>query len=175
MGLASEKTDLKIDLGCGGSHRDGFIRVDNVACCHPDVLMDMQDYVKTLEDDSVSIAIASHSIEFLDGDEIYAFTNELHRIVKAEGILEISVTCIILSNGAINPRAWTVPLLKTHFSPDTFKVFTGGSTFSYRGVLPWDIVDKNHLAGGGLIVKMKPVKGVRLAEMRKRLGIKSDL
>ena len=170
MGVNSEK-GLKIDLGCAGVRRKGFIRVDNVSKCDPDVLMDMQDYVKTLEDDSVSIAIVSHSIEFLDGWEILDFMNELYRIIEATGILEISVTSVTLPNGAINPRAWAVPLLKTRFSPASFVVFSGGSSYRYRGWKPWDILEKKHSPGGGLVVLMKPLKGLRLTEMRKKLGM----
>jgi hypothetical protein len=165
------KDGLKIDLGCAGIRREGFIRVDNNPKCKPDVLMDMQDYVKTLEDDSVSVVIVSHSIEFLDGWEIYGFMNELYRVVKPAGTVKISVTSVNLPDGRVNPRAWTVPLLKTHFSPDTFKVFTGGPTYRYRDVLPWNIIEKNHLVGGGLVVLMEPLKDHRLTEMRKRLGM----
>jgi hypothetical protein len=162
---------LKLDLGCAGSRREGFIRVDNNPNCKPDVLMDMQEYVKTLEDNSVSTAVLSHSIEFLDGSEIYGFMNELYRVIKPTGTVKISVTSVNLPDGRVNPRAWTVPLLKTHFSPETFKVFIGGSTYRYRGVLPWAILEQEHLAGGGLIVLMEPLKDQRLIEMRKRLGM----
>lgn len=148
---------MKIDLGCGTSRREeGCIRIDNNPKCNPDVLMDMQAYVKTLKDNSVSAAWAINSLEFLDGWEIYALVNELHRAIKPDGIFKIAVTSVTLPNGAINPRAWTVPLLKTHFSPDTFKNFDGG--VPYRDVLPWKIVETTHYPSGGLDVLMTPRK-----------------
>ena len=167
----TSETSLKIDLGCAGHRREGFIRVDNNPNCKPDFLMDMQDYVQTLEDYSVSEAIVSHSIEFLEGSEIYEFMNELYRVIKSAGTLKIAVTSVNLPDGRVNPRAWTSPWLKTHFSPATFRVFIGGSTYRYRGVLPWAILKQEHLAGGGLVVLMEPLKDHRLTEMRKRLGM----
>lgn len=156
MGIDKKSKGLKVDLGCGGSRREGFIRVDNNSKCAPDVCMDMQDYVKTLDDNSVSEAWVMHSIEFLDGWEIYAFVNDLYRVVKVEGILKIAVTSVTLPRGGINPRAWTVPLLKTHFSPNSFIPFENGSP--YRGVLPWTILKKEHCPSGGLVVTMTPQK-----------------
>ena len=152
-------SELKIDLGCGSTRREGFIRVDNVDKAHPDVLMDMQAYVKTLEDDSVSEAWVMHSIEFLDGYEIYEFMNDLHRIIKEDGFVKIAVTSVTLPSGGINPRAWTVPLLKTHFSLSTFKVFIGGTPF--RDLAPWIMLDTNHCPSGGLVVRMSPQKTVK--------------
>jgi len=147
---------VNLDLGCGSMHHEGFIRVDNNPVHDPDVLMDMQDYVKTLLDDSIEAIICTHTIEFLEGVEIYEFMNNLHRILKPNGILRISVSSVVLPSGKINPKAWTVPLLKTHFSPDTFDCFLGGPTFKYRGVKSWVLRDVNFTEQGEYTVWMFP-------------------
>ena len=149
---------MKIDLGSGVVKREGFIRIDNNPKVNPDILIDMQKYVKKLKNNSVDDIICSHSIEFLDGQEIYEFMNCLHRIIKTNGKLKIMVTSIILPNQSINPKAWTVPLLKTHFSPDTFKCFIGGPTEFYKNVNPWNIIEERLFSNGNLEVILIPKK-----------------
>lgn len=150
---------MKIDLGSGPYLREGFVRVDDNPKCNPDVLMDMKKYVSELKDNSVDEAIASQSMEFLDGWEIYEFVNHLHRAIKPGGKFRAVVTCVTLPGGSINHRAWGIPVLKTRFSPDTFRLcFTGGPTEALREVKPWKITDVKHEAGGALVVEMTPKK-----------------
>ncbi len=120
---------MKIDLGSGGNRKDGFLNIDENPNTNPDIVMSMQKYVAQLVHHSVDEARASLSLEFLDGQELYDVFNHLWRALKPDAIFHIWVTCIILPHGAINPNAWTVPLFKTRFSPQTFKCFLGGTTW----------------------------------------------
>ena len=152
---------MKIDLGAGGNKKDGFLNIDPNPNTNPDIVMSMQEYVAELPDTSVDEARASLSLEFLDGQEIYDVFNHLWRALRPEGIFHIWVTSVIMPGGAINPRAWTVPLLKTRFSPETFKCFLGGTTWTLRGVMPWNIVEWKHEPSGALEVKLTPRKPPR--------------
>ncbi len=149
---------MRLDLGSGIVKREGYYRVDNNPICKPDRLMDMQEYVKELLDNTLDHVVASHSFEFLDGYELYEVMNHLHRAIKPTGELTIEVTSVSLPDGKINPRAWTVPILKTHFSPDTFRCFLGGSTLAYRGVQPWSVISSHHASNGAFKINMRPDK-----------------
>ena len=149
---------MKIDLGCGCVVREGYVRIDNNPIHHPDVLIDMQEYVTGLKENTVDHAIANNCLEFLDGWELYELMNHLHRAIKPTGRLDIVVVTVVLPNGGINTKAWMVPLLKTRFSPDTFQCFSGGSTLEFRGVLPWETLHQEHYSNGSLHRKMAPKK-----------------
>jgi len=155
---------MKIDLGAGGNKHDGFLNIDENPNTKPDIVMSMQEYVADLPDTSVDEARASLSLEFLDGKELYEVMNHLWRALRPDAIFHIWVTCIILPHGVINPNAWTVPLLKTRFSPQTFKCFLGGTTWELRGVMPWNIVEWHHAQTGTLEVKLTPRKPPRFLE-----------
>jgi hypothetical protein len=155
---------MKIDLGCGSNVVEGFIRIDNNPAVNADILMSIQEYVASLKDDSVDEAWAGMSLEFLDGEELYVVMNHLWRAIKKDSLFRIWVTSVVMPGGAINPRAWTVPLLKTRFSPETFKCFLGGSTWTMRGVMPWNIANWNHEQSGALQVDLTPRKPPRFLE-----------
>jgi hypothetical protein len=149
---------MKIDLGCGPVKREGFLGIDNNPKCNPDVCMDMQSYVSELEENTIEEAIAAGSLGFLTGREIYYLINHLHRAIEPKGTFTIIVNPVENKAGNINPSAWTVPLLRTHFSLETFKCFQGGSTLELRGVEPWKIIDRQWVTDIVLKVVLEPVK-----------------
>ena len=110
---------MKIDLGAGGNKKPGFLNIDENPNTNPEIVMSIQEYVAELPDTSVDAARASLSLEFLHGQGLNDAMNHLWRALRPDAILHIWVTCVILPHGAINPVAWTVPLLKTRFSPQT--------------------------------------------------------
>ncbi len=152
---------MKIDLGSGPTPREGWIRVDDNPRSIPDILMTMQQYVETLKDNSVDEARACGCLGFLEGQEIYDLMNHLWRALKPEALLKVEVTCVVYPTGMPNPHAYTVPLIKTQISMQTFKCFTGGSTYDQRGVLPWNILQAVHSHAGWLQVDMTPRKPAR--------------
>lgn len=77
---AKKAAELKLDLGCGKTPREGFTGVDIRDFGQPI----RADLTKPWpwKDDSVAEAHSSHFIEHLDAKERIHFVNELYRVLK---------------------------------------------------------------------------------------------
>ena len=82
-------SDLRLDLGCGKSPKEGFVGVDLRDFGQP-IVCDLRDLWKW-GDDSVAEARSSHFVEHLTAPERIHFANELYRVLKPGGSAEIIV------------------------------------------------------------------------------------
>jgi predicted SAM-dependent methyltransferase len=73
---------LKLDLGCGGNKKEGFIGVDTLKLPGVDVVHDLGNHTWPWADDSVDEVNCSHMIEHLTWKERVFFFNELHRVMR---------------------------------------------------------------------------------------------
>jgi predicted SAM-dependent methyltransferase len=107
--------EVKVDLACGDSKREGFIGVDIANIDSVDIVHDLNIYPWPFEDDSVDEIHCSHYVEHIphlgvqaalkvsetfeefkeklsdDKDGFIKFFNEMHRILKPEGKATVSV------------------------------------------------------------------------------------
>lgn len=67
---------MKLNLGCGTDHIEGFVNVDKVG---GDVTLDLESYPWPWGDDSIAEIVCFHVIEHLH--ELVPFINECNRIL----------------------------------------------------------------------------------------------
>lgn len=89
----------KLNLGCGGDYRPGYVNVDNNGRYRLDVRHDLDVYPYPFEDGRFREIVASHVIEHLDSP--LAFLAELYRIA-ANGAL-VRISCPHFSCNWIHP------------------------------------------------------------------------
>lgn len=83
---------MKLNLGCGYNHIEGYANIDSDAECKPDFCFDITEPNWPLEDNTVEEVLAEHVIEHLDGQKGYAtFWKELYRVCKDGAIIKIEV------------------------------------------------------------------------------------
>ena len=82
-----------LNLGCGNRKIDGWVNVDSVAACDPDVLWDLETFPWPWHDNSIDEIILSHVLEHLgQTPQIYLkIIQELYRICKNGALIRISV------------------------------------------------------------------------------------
>ena len=89
---------LRLNIGCGFKHIEGWVNIDSEEAAQPDVVHDLEQHPWTgtdgpLEDSSVDEIIARHAIEHI-GETIAgrkALWQEMYRVLKPNGLLHISV------------------------------------------------------------------------------------
>ncbi len=79
----------KLNLGCAGFKKDGYINVDWVPDVKPDVVHDLNIFPYPFEENYFDIIEADHVLEHLD--RVFPVMKEIHRILKPGGELKIKV------------------------------------------------------------------------------------
>lgn len=114
----------KLDIGCGRSKTPGATGMDSAAVPGVDVVHDLLNFPYPFEDGSFDAVIASHVLEHFEFGDMLKILREIHRVLKPEGILTISV-----------PHAFSIsafaPQHRTFFTFEYFDQFCSGHTFSY--------------------------------------------
>jgi predicted SAM-dependent methyltransferase len=84
---------MRLNLGCGSSHFDGYLNVDKEASCNPDKVQDLEVFPWDFEDDSVDKISMYHVLEHLgETSTVYLkIIKELYRICKSGAVIDIKV------------------------------------------------------------------------------------
>ena len=84
---------MRLNLGCGDVHMDGYLNVDKEVECLPDKIQDLEVFPWDFKDDSIDQVILSHVLEHLgQTSQIYlSVIKELFRICKAGAKIAITV------------------------------------------------------------------------------------
>ena len=126
-GNALDKNINKIlEVGCGKRKRSGAVGIDINPSSVADVIHDLNIFPYPFSDEEFNEAYAENVIEHLD--DVVTVMEELHRIVKPNGILEITVPHYSHRN------AYTDPTHKHFFGLHSFDYFiadTSHSEFQY--------------------------------------------
>ena len=80
------ENDYKVELGCGRSKAPGFIGIDRFPLPGVDLVADLND-TWPLEDDSVDVVFASHSLEHLD--DLPHVMDEMYRVCRHKALVLI--------------------------------------------------------------------------------------
>lgn len=82
---------VKLDFGCGPNKREGFTGVDQYPFEGVDIVGDVTDphFWNQFEDGSVDEAHASHFVEHLTALQRCLFFNQVYRILKAGGQIQV--------------------------------------------------------------------------------------
>ena len=146
---------VRVDLGCGMFKRRGFIGIDVDPNSSADIVCDVTNGIP-LADDSVDYLVADNVLEHI-GDDFVAVINEIWRVCRASGKVEVTVPVFP------SPDAVSDPTHARYFTENTFNYLDRNSDFykeygrSY-GFRPFDIRHRRKHAGG-IEVVMSPFKG----------------
>jgi SAM-dependent methyltransferase len=128
-----EPLPVKLNLGCGKSIKIGFVNVDFEPHEGVDLQLDLNVLPWPFEDNSIDHVFASDCFEHLsplgrvNGQaNIIAVMDEVYRILKPGGILEVQVP------STDGPGAWQDPTHVTYWNRNTFLYFIENSA-----ILDW--------------------------------------
>lgn len=113
---AKKPVELKYDLACGQSKREGFIGIDLVKSEGVDMVFDLEAFPWPLESDTADELHASHYIEHVH--DLLAFFDEAWRVCKDGAIF--TIICPYYTS----IRAWQDPTHVRAISEATFQYFT---------------------------------------------------
>ncbi len=87
------KQPLKLNLGCGNTRIPGFVNVDCVAVCHPDMVVNLESTPWPWESDSVDEIKLIHVLEHLgQATEVFlSIIREMYRVCRDGAVIEIVV------------------------------------------------------------------------------------
>lgn len=88
--MVRKNTNLKLNLGCGVDHREGYVNIDAVADLHPDLVQNLLDGLP-FEDGVVSEVIAQDILEHFIYDDFLFVVAEIARVLKDGGELRVRV------------------------------------------------------------------------------------
>ncbi len=81
---------VKLNLGCGLDHKEGFVNIDAVAAVNPDLLHDLHQPLP-FADNSVSEILAQDILEHFTKEDSQKVVAEICRVLKKNGTLKIRV------------------------------------------------------------------------------------
>lgn len=103
---------MRLNLGCGLRHLDGFLNIDREAACRPDLIHDLERTPWPFEDEVVSEVVLDHTLEHLGEDSrVYlSIVRELYRVCSPGAMVRIT---------AAHPRHDSYLCDPTHVRPVT--------------------------------------------------------
>lgn len=85
----AQQGGVKVNLGCAGYPKEGYVNVDWLKSLSPDIVHDLNQFPYPFEKGSVDLVEASHVIEHLDRP--FEVMKEVHRILKPGGKFIVKV------------------------------------------------------------------------------------
>lgn len=113
----------KLHIGCGFAKREGYINVDSVEAVKPDVLWNLNEFPYPFENNTFDEVLAYSILEHLD--DVVKVMEELHRVMKPNAVLDITVPYWDGFGFASDPTH------KTMFTEHTFEFFTGKADYAF--------------------------------------------
>ncbi|MBU1863271.1 MAG: class I SAM-dependent methyltransferase [Candidatus Omnitrophica bacterium] len=107
-----------LDVACGAVKHAGATGIDIAVAPGVDVVHDLGVFPWPLDDNAFDRILCRNCMEHLD--DIVRTMEEIHRIAKPDGILEIWTPHFA------HPNSFRDPTHKRHFTFGTFDYFTGG-------------------------------------------------
>lgn len=143
----------KINLGCGDNPLEGYLNIDRQQKDGVDLVWDIRAGLP-FPDDSLDEVRATHMLEDLSGEERIPAFEEIHRVLRPEGIFAFEVPHRE-SAGA------DMPFHMSHWSPETFQAFASPKLVEAYDLPEFKILDLSVVEDGdvkNIRGKMTPVK-----------------
>ena len=134
----------KLDVGCGGSKRKGYVGIDKYPDENTDIIFDLDLLMRNgirlpFGDNDVDVIYCANVLQ--EVEDVVTVINEFHRILRSNGLLEIVVP---------HAQSWTAianPFAKHFFLPETFTQYFGSdvidreqhANYQMRRIAPWHI------------------------------------
>jgi hypothetical protein len=124
-GVLARGAALKLDLGCGHVKRGpGHVGVDVIDGPAVDVIGDVLDVLRSLDDESVAEVYSSHLFEHVE--DLAAVVTEVERVLAVRGRLHVVVPHFS------NPYFYSDPTHRRTFGLYTFSYFAEDPLFGRR-------------------------------------------
>jgi hypothetical protein len=83
---------MKLNIGCGGARRDGYVNIDRRDSVAPDLVWDLETTPWPFEADSVEEIVAHNVLQQLGQDPavFLAVVAEMHRVLMPGGTIDIT-------------------------------------------------------------------------------------
>ena len=154
---------FNLDLGCGPSKQPGFVGLDKRPVAGVDIVWDIESVVEGCKctpslhwpflDNSVDNLLCSHVLEHMKPWGFVDIMNEMHRVVKSSGQVQIAVPY------AGSYGFWQDPTHTKGINEATFEYFDPTKEL-YRVYRPspWSIVRLNYHPLYNLEIVLRPIK-----------------
>lgn len=118
--LDKQRVIMRLNLGCGFDHRQGYLNIDSWPECRPDLLFDLETFPWPFESDSVTHILARHVLEHLAPDtrSFRLLWQELYRIAASGCRLDVQVPYYK------SVDYWSDPTHVRVYTPLTFKMLS---------------------------------------------------
>jgi len=149
------KEYTKLNIGCGLRKKKEFWNIDVLEDVNPDQIVDITMGLP-YNNNSFEEVVANYVLEQIrDSDDFIYVMNEIHRVLKPNGVFRFKVPNAEFS------EAFRDPMDCRYFTPETFDHFNVKHyrwfAFQY-GFKPWYEISVNPIKVTRLSVKMKPYK-----------------
>ncbi|MBU1197732.1 class I SAM-dependent methyltransferase [Candidatus Micrarchaeota archaeon] len=114
---------MKLNLGCGNVHKEGFINIDSEKTSAADQIVDLNRYPWPFPSNSIDVVYCSHFLEHVD--EPVKAIEEIYRILKKNGGLEV------IAPYYASPGAFYDLTHRSFFGYKTFDPFSDNREYNY--------------------------------------------
>lgn len=83
--------EIKLDIGCGRNKKVGYVGLDKTDYPEVDYVVDISKELLPYSDESVDEVYSHHTLEHIDGPDRVFVMNEIWRVLKPGGRVEIHV------------------------------------------------------------------------------------
>lgn len=139
---------MKLNLGCGGDYREGWVNMDVEPSLRTDVCHDFTETPWPFKDETFDHILCSHVLEHVpplkpgtSRDALVVILEEMHRVLKPGGTVEVIGPHwkMPVSQYFGNPSHYRIisPSTFDSFNPDHVKQFAYASTARFRVEKVW--------------------------------------
>lgn len=133
--IVSKKTGILLDVGCRNRKEENFIGIDSRPYPDVDIVHDLEKFPYPIDDDSCLTIKAAHVIEHIAPNNVFAFMDELWRMLHPDGKLAISAPY------AGSAMYWMDPSHRIGITERTWQYFDPGyPLYEYHKPKPWKII-----------------------------------